>query len=45
MRNETPELKNPFSIPHYFIIDINGEVISPNTPTLHRINKKQKLIK
>ena len=45
MRNEIPELKNPFSIPHYFIIDENGEVISPNTPSLHRINKKQKLIK
>lgn len=29
---EVPEMENPFSIPHYLIIDKNGSVIDPNAP-------------
>ena len=29
---EIPEMKNPFSIPHYLIVDKNGKVINPNAP-------------
>lgn len=29
---EVPKMKNPFSIPHYLIIDKNGKIINPNAP-------------
>ena len=29
---EIPKMKNPFSIPHYLIIDKKGDIVNPNAP-------------